>query len=108
MIEANPQFDEIIHARHRLQICSLLAGVEEMSFVTVQETLQVGDYVVSKHVRVLAEAGYVISRKQRRGGRAQTWLSLTPEGHRALAAHLAELRRITAQGDSSTAAPLAP
>lgn len=101
MIEADPQFDEIIHARHRLQICSLLDGVEELSFATVQETLQVSDYVVSKHVRVLAEAGYVISRKQRRGGRAQTWLSLTPQGHHALAAHLAELRRITAQADTS-------
>lgn len=98
MTQALPQFDAVIHARHRLQICSLLGGVDALSFTTVQETLQVSDYVVSKHVRVLVEAGYLTSRKERHGGRPQTWLSLTVQGHRALEAHLAELRRITDLG----------
>ncbi|USQ81145.1 transcriptional regulator [Ornithinimicrobium faecis] len=98
MTEVVPQFDSVIHARHRLQICSLLGGVDALSFATVQETLLVSDYVVSKHVKVLVEAGYVATRKERHGGRPQTWLSLTTQGHRALEAHLAELRRITDLG----------
>ncbi len=98
MTQAVPQFDSVIHARHRLQICSLLGGVEALSFATAQETLQVSDYVVSKHVRVLVEAGYVTTSKQAHGGRSHTWLSLTETGRRALESHLAELRRITAPG----------
>ena len=105
MAQVVPQFDTVIHARHRLQICSLLGGVDALSFATVQETLQVSDYVVSKHVRVLADAGYVTTRKQRHGGRSQTWLSLTEAGRRALESHLAELRRITALGSEDGSAP---
>ena len=32
-----PRFDEIIHARNRLQICGLLAEVDSVDFATVQD-----------------------------------------------------------------------
>lgn len=95
MAVVEPQFDEVIHARNRLQICAVLADVEALEFATVQEVLGVSDYVVSKHVKVLADAGYVSSGKAREHGRTSTWLSLTDAGHRAYLGHLEELRRIT-------------
>lgn len=93
------KFDEVIHARNRLQICALLAEVDSVDFATVQDTLGVSDYVVSKHVKVLVDAGYIETHKEKQQGRARTWLSLTDTGRKALGAHLAELRRITGLGD---------
>ena len=90
-----PRFNEVIHARNRLQICALLAEVDTVDFATVQDTLGVSDYVVSKHLKILIEAGYVSTHKERVHGRAATWLTLTDTGRAALQEHLAELRRIT-------------
>lgn len=94
MTAIEPRFDEVIHARNRLQICALLAEVDAAAFPTVQQALDVGDYVVSKHVKVLVEAGYVTTHKEKHRGRAQTWLTLTDAGRDALHGHIAELRRI--------------
>lgn len=91
---AGPVFDEIIHAPNRLQICAMLAQVESLAFATVRDALDVGDPVLSKHVKVLQSAGYVSMTKARSGSRTRTWLSLTPAGRKALDGHLAELRRI--------------
>lgn len=91
-----PLFDDVVHARHRLQICALLNDVDAVSFATVRETLEVNDYVVSKHVKVLAEAGYVKTSKARDLGRPQTWLHLTDAGRAAFRGHLAALREMTA------------
>ena len=91
-----PRFDDVVHARHRLQICALLSDVDAVSFGTVREALEVNDYVVSKHVKVLVEAGYVTTSKSRDLGRAQTWLHLTDAGTAAFEGHLAALREMTA------------
>ena len=94
-----PRFSEVIHARNRLQICALLTEVDTVDFATVQDTLAVSDYVISKHLKILIEAGYVSTHKERAHGRARTWLTLTDTGRTALQDHLAELRRITGLGD---------
>lgn len=93
-----PKFDEVIHARNRLQICALLDEVDSVDFATVRDALDVGDYVVSKHLKILVEAGYVRTHKEKFHGRARTWLTLTDSGRAALYGHLAELRRITGLG----------
>ena len=51
------RFDEIVHAPNRLQICAILSAVSSADFATVRESLAVADSVLSKHVRVLHEAG---------------------------------------------------
>lgn len=99
-MSTTPRFDEIIHARHRLQICALLAEVDSVDFATVQQALGVSDYVVSKHLKVLVDADYVQTTKERQHGRARTWLTLTEPGRAAFQGHLAELHRIT--GPSGT------
>jgi DNA-binding MarR family transcriptional regulator len=96
----DPAFDEIIHAPNRLRICAMLAPLAEAEFRTVRDTLGVADSVLSKHLKVLSNAGYVsLSKPRGSSGRARTWASLTPEGRRALEAHLAELQRIASAAE---------
>ncbi len=89
-----PQFDGVIHAPGRLQICALLSPVEDMEFATLRTAIGVSDSVLSKHLKLLEEAGYVRLRKAAADGRQRTWISFTPDGRRAFAAHVAELTRL--------------
>lgn len=92
-----PQFDPVIHAPIRLQICAMLAAVETAEFGAVRDTIGISDSVLSKHVRQLEEAGYVALRKATVMSRMRTWLSLTGKGKAAFKAHVAELERLAAQ-----------
>ncbi|WP_087486028.1 transcriptional regulator [Brachybacterium massiliense] len=100
--EPAPTFHELIHAPVRLRICGLLRPVDELEFAVLRDTLQLKDANLSKNLSQLAEAGLVSTRKEfspaRDDARRLTWVSLTAEGHTALAAHLAALRAI-AEGD---------
>jgi DNA-binding MarR family transcriptional regulator len=89
-----PQFDPVVHAPPRLQVCGLLAAVDTMDFAAVRDEVGVSDSVLSKHVRQLEEAGYVVVRKATRASRVRTTLALTTAGRAAFDAHVAELRRI--------------
>lgn len=89
-----PALDPVIHAPARLQIAGVLAAVTEAEFAVVRDAVGVSDSVLSKHLSQLAEAGYVRLRKAALGGRQRTWLSLTREGRRAFAAHVAALQAL--------------
>lgn len=91
---AVPQFDAVIHAPGRLQICAILSAVDEAEFAMVRDAIAVSDSVLSKHVKLLEDAGYVTVRKAATKGRQRTWLILTPAGRKAFAAHVAELTRL--------------
>jgi DNA-binding MarR family transcriptional regulator len=91
-----PLFDQVVHAPPRLQVCGLLAAVDVMDFAAVRDAVGVSDSVLSKHVKQLEDAGYVLVRKATVASRQRTSLSLTKAGRAAFAAHVAELRRITA------------
>ncbi|MBZ4320386.1 winged helix-turn-helix domain-containing protein [Streptomyces huiliensis] len=104
-----PAFDEVIHAPNRLQICGMLAVVDAMEFAVLRESLEVSDSVLSKHVKVLQAAGYATVTKVRGGSYPRTWVALTPEGRRAFAGHVAELRRIVGPaGEDRTGPPGTP
>lgn len=99
------QFDEIIHAPHRLRICALLAPVESMEFGSVRDELGVADSVLSKQLKVLTDAGYAnTSKAPGATGRARTWLSLTRDGRRAFSAHLGALRELAAAAEGVSVA----
>jgi DNA-binding MarR family transcriptional regulator len=87
-------FDEIVHAPNRLQICALLAAVDSADFAAVREVIGVADSVLSKHVRVLHEAGYVAVHKATSASRVRTSLYLTPAGRAAYNGHVAALQAI--------------
>lgn len=89
-----PRFDTVIHAPGRLQICALLSAAEEAEFAAIRAAIEVSDSVLSKHLKQLEDAGYVKPRKAALDGRQRTWLSLTAEGRKAFAGHVAELTRL--------------
>lgn len=89
--------DMVLHAPARLQIAALLGKVSDMEFAKIRELVGVSDSVLSKHLSALSEAGYVDLRKAATGGRQRTWASLTRDGRRAFAAHVAALRAIVDQ-----------
>ncbi|MDQ3139878.1 MAG: transcriptional regulator [Pseudomonadota bacterium] len=92
-----PNFDPIVHAPNRLQICAMLATVEQVEFSAVRDMIGVSDSVLSKHVRQLEEAGYVALSKVTSMSRQRTWLSLTRKGRRAFDAHVAALEQLVSQ-----------
>jgi DNA-binding MarR family transcriptional regulator len=79
-----PGFDLTIHAPDRLRICVALDEVEEAEFRTVRDALDVSDSVLSKHVTVLVDAGYLVQRRAVRDTRQRVWLSLTAAGRREI------------------------
>ncbi len=93
---AAPTFDPTIHAPGRLQICAILSSVDEAEFAMIREAIKVSDSVLSKHLKQLEDAGYIAPRKAPIDGRQRTWVSLTPAGRKAFAAHVAELTRLAA------------
>lgn len=95
-------FDEVIHPPHRLQLCVMLTGVDSLAFATARQELNLSDSALSKQLKTLEAAGYVSITKGPGNAQFRTWLTLTPEGRRALAGHLAELRRIADMAESIT------
>lgn len=91
---SDTQFNSIIHAPNRLQICSLLAPLEDAEFQLIRDQLGISDSVLSKHLKQLEDAGYVKQRKEKVNGRQRTWLYLTNAGRNAFKGHVAELKRI--------------
>ncbi len=88
------RLDEVIHAPVRFSIMATLVAVDRAEFAFVRDTVEISDSVLSKQVSVLEQAGYVKVKKGYVGKRPRTWLSLSPAGRTAYAAHLAVLTRI--------------
>jgi DNA-binding MarR family transcriptional regulator len=92
-------FSEIIHVPTRLRVCSILAEVGEAEFGVLRDAIGLSDSVLSKHVKVLDQAGFVGVRKGSVNGRTRTWVSLTKAGQAAFKAHVRELRKLAATAD---------
>ncbi|WP_127127597.1 transcriptional regulator [Georgenia sp. SYP-B2076] len=94
-----PLFDELVHNPVRLRICALLRQVDALLFSTMRETLDVSKPTLSKHLRTLAEAGYLTMNKvpsgEREDRRRVGWIRLSPAGRDAFDGHIAALQQIT-------------
>ncbi|HET9126255.1 MAG TPA: transcriptional regulator [Solirubrobacteraceae bacterium] len=97
-------FDELIHAPLRLQICAMLSPVQWLSFSDIRDSLQVSDSVLSKHLSTLAHAGYLEVSRVRMDSRSRRRVALTTLGRRALRGHLAALQAIAAMAETTAAA----
>lgn len=95
-MNAEPKFDEVVHAPNRLRICSMLSTMAEVEFAALRDALGVSDSVLSKQLKALEDAGYLTVRKSPFEGRTRTWAALTAAGREAFAGHVAELRRLAA------------
>ena len=95
-MKVQPRFDTIVHAPTRLQLVAMLAAVNEAEFSVLRDELDVSDSVLSKHLKVLEEAGYLVLKKSTIASRVRTRVALTAAGRRAYAGHVAELQRLVA------------
>ena len=87
-------FDDLIHAPVRLRICAALDPVREIEFGALLDFLGISKSALSKHIALLADAGYVTQRRAVRDTRQRVWLRLTETGRAAYRDHVAALRRI--------------
>ncbi len=87
-------FDHLIHAPARLRICAALDPVREIEFGTLQTLLGISKSPLSKHISVLADAGYVTQRRAVRDTRQRVWVRLTDAGRAAYRGHVAALQQI--------------
>lgn len=92
-------FNELIHAPLRLRICGLLRPVDKIDFAVIRDTLNISDPTLSKHLKLLSDAGFVDMKKSASSARTDfrriTWLSLTSGGKRAFDEHLRALHAIS-------------
>lgn len=94
--QVEPRFDELIHFPTRLRITAAVAVSTEVEFSALEEALQISTSLLSKQLRVLAEAGYLALEKRAQPfGRPRTWVRLTNRGKRAYLGHVAALRELT-------------
>ena len=100
-----PRFDALVHAPIRLQVCAMLAAVDDAEFAVLRDALGVSDSVLSKHLRVLEDAGYLVLKKAMIASRVRTRVALTSTGRRCYAGHVAELQRLFAEQPAPVNSP---
>ncbi|MFT3945298.1 MAG: transcriptional regulator [Ancrocorticia sp.] len=78
----------------RFSLVAALNATENAEFGSIRDQLQVSDSVLSRQASQLENLGIVAIKKGYVGKRPRTWLSLTPEGRKQWATHLAALEAI--------------
>lgn len=94
MAEPTGDLDDLVHQRVRLGILICCKEARRVEFSFLQESLELTPGNLSRHVRVLEEAGPVRVEKAFVDRRSKTWVALTREGARALSREVAALREI--------------
>lgn len=86
--------DPLLADPTRLSIVGLLAAADSAEFRFVRDRVGLSDSALSKQAATLAAHGYLIVQKGRAGARARTWYTLSADGRRRLAEHVAALQLI--------------
>ena len=102
---AGDGFDQLIHAPARLRICAALDPVREIEFGALLTLLGISKSALSKHISMLADAGYVEQLRAVRDTRQRVWLRLTETGRSAYRGHVAALHRIVGNSRAQARAP---
>jgi len=95
------ELDDDVHQRVRLGILASLVALARADFAHLKRELAVTDGNLGRHLEVLEGAGLVRLSREPEGQRQRTWVSITPEGRKALKRELAALRQIMAQVDDA-------
>jgi DNA-binding MarR family transcriptional regulator len=88
------ELDDVVHQRTRLGVLAVLREVERAEFGYVRQALGLTDGNLSRHLKVLADAGLVDVHKGYADNRPRTWISLTKLGAKALDAELKALHEL--------------
>lgn len=100
------RFDDLIHAPTRLRITSALATGTEVEFSVLEDALGISTSLLSKQLKLLADAGYLaLEKRPQPFGRPRTWLRLTPAGRRAYLGHVEALRQLVTDIPATTDHP---
>ena len=99
------ELDDDVHQRVRLGILASLVALARADFAHLKRELAVTDGNLGRHLEVLEGAGLVRLSREPEGQRQRTWVSITPEGRKALKRELAALRQIMAQVDDAEVVP---
>jgi DNA-binding MarR family transcriptional regulator len=89
--------DDTVHQRVRLGILAVLAEADQADFGYLKETLDLTDGNLSRHLRVLEEAGFVSIEKGYQDRKPRTSVNATRKGRQALTDHLIALQRLIDQ-----------
>lgn len=94
---AEPESPELVlNSDLRLRVCAALYGVNRSTFADLVQDLGVSVSSMSKCLKALETAGYVVLDKQRSGRSYTTVVALTPEGISGYEARREYLRTILA------------
>jgi DNA-binding PadR family transcriptional regulator len=88
------RLDDLLEHRSRLAACVLLSRADQLSFSRLKQLLNETDGNLGAQLRKLEEAGYIAVRKTFERRRPVSWYRLTPNGHKALVAHVEALDRL--------------
>lgn len=99
MTHPTSELDETIHQRVRLGILAVLVESRRADFGYLREALALTDGNLSRHLRVLEDAGLVRIEKTFEDRRPRTWVSATKKGRAAFAAEIHALRQLIGRVD---------
>ena len=88
------EIDRVIHEPVRLQIMSILTGVDRADFTFMRTTLGLSKGNLSSHIDKLEQVGYVKVHKSFNGKMTLTEYTLTKKGQKALVGYWTALDRI--------------
>lgn len=91
---ARRSLDDTVHSPVRFCLMAALNSVDSADYQTVKEALDISYTLLSKHVILLEQAGYVRVRKDFVGRTPHTILALTRQGRSAFRTHLSALDEI--------------
>jgi DNA-binding transcriptional ArsR family regulator len=94
------ELDRIIHEPVRLQIMTILGGVDSADFNFFISTLGLSKGNLSSHVEKLESAGYVCVMKGFNGKITHTQYTLTAAGRKALEKHWQSLEQLRKASNS--------
>lgn len=94
MADPTGGLDDVVHQRVRLGILTICREARRVEFSFLLEALGLTPGNLSRHLRVLEEAGLVRVDKAFVDRRSKTWVTLTREGAKALSREVAALREI--------------
>jgi DNA-binding MarR family transcriptional regulator len=94
MATAVDALDDVIHARARLGIVTVLTSLGSADFRTLKSQIGLTDGNLGAHLRVLEDAGYVAVAKGFEGRKPRTTCRMTPAGRRAFAKYLEGLESL--------------
>jgi DNA-binding MarR family transcriptional regulator len=85
--------DDTVHQRHRLGILTIAAEAQA-DFGHLRAALGLTPGNLSRHLTILEEAEMIQVEKGYEGRRPRTWVSITAQGRKALAAELTTLTEL--------------